>query len=336
MYGFDQGFDVYDESIVKEGLFDSLKGATSPESTRLVTDWLEGWSGQGGKKPFFVFLHLWDVHYDYRPPPPYDTMFDPGYDGPITGDDFLFDPNIKQGMPERDYRHLLALYDGEIRWVDEHVGKVVELLRRLGVLDDTIVVVTSDHGEEFLEHGRKGHGETLYDEAILVPLVVRFPRGVARGRVVAEQVRLMDVAPTVLELAGVAQPDGFGTPAGTEHGATSLARAVAPDDPADVPALVAFATTTMGKTTRSGMRRPDAKLVVQSPGPPRPEVYDLKRDPHERTNLARGAAAPELVRGLEEQLAAWQSAWHGHESLASALEIPPDQAARLRALGYID
>ncbi len=336
MYGFDQGFDVYDESIVAEGLFDSLLGVTSPESTRLVTRYLEEWNTAGRKKPFFVFLHLWDVHYDYQPPPPYDTMFDPDYDGPITGKDFLFDPNIRKGMPERDYAHVLALYDGEIRFVDEHIGRIVDHLRTLGVLDETVVVVTSDHGEEFLEHGRKGHGETLYDEVLLVPLVIRFPPGVARGRVIAEQVRLMDVAPTILALAGVPRPEAFGTPPGTEHGALSLASALAPRSPADVPELVAFSTTTMAKATRSSTRRPDAKLIVHSPGPPRPELYDLKNDPREQSNLARGASPPSFLRSLEEQLAAWQSTWQEHDQLASALQVPPDQRERLRALGYVD
>jgi len=336
MYGFDQGFDLYDESIVADGLLDSLTGLTSPESTRLVTGYLESWDAGGRQKPFFVFLHLWDVHYDYNPPPPYDTMFDPDYVGPVTGRNFLLDPHVKPGMDPRDLAHVRALYDGEIRYTDEHLGKIVALLERMGVLDDTIVVVTSDHGEEFFEHGRKGHGEVLYDETLLVPLVLRFPRAIAAGKVVTEQARMMDLAPTLLELAGVAAPSGFGTPEGTPDGALSLARYVAPGARASPPPLAAHSTTTMGKTTRTSVRTQDAKLVVRAPGPPQPELYDLARDAGERSNLAKSDDAHELLGVLEGDLATWRSSWSGQKQLASVLEVPSDQRDRLRALGYVE
>ncbi|MEW6270192.1 MAG: sulfatase [Thermodesulfobacteriota bacterium] len=335
MYGFDQGFDLYDESIVKDGLFDSLRGATSPESTRLVSEYLERWDRDGRQKPFFVFLHLWDPHYDYNPPPPYDTMFDPHYAGTITGNDFLTNPKVRPDMDRRDLEHIVALYDGEIRYTDEHLGRLVDLLRRLGVLDDTVVVVTADHGEEFFEHGRKGHGEVLYDETMLVPLVIRFPRAVAPGRVLEEQVRLMDVAPTIIELAGVVPPEAFGTPTGTPHGATSLASFIAADGADELPALVAFGTTKMGKLTRSAVRRQHSKLIVQSPGPPHPEAYDLAADPGERVNLSREPDDEPLVQGLQEELSSWASLWSGGPRYAKVLEVPTSQAERLKALGYI-
>ncbi|HEY8516447.1 MAG TPA: sulfatase [Candidatus Binatia bacterium] len=334
MYGFDQGFDVYDESIVKDGLFEPLRGATSPESTRLVTEYLEGWDRDGRRKPFFVFLHLWDPHYDYDPPPPYDTMFDPDYTGTISGVDFLLNTRVRPDMDRRDLEHIVALYDGEIRYTDEHLGRIVDLLRRLGVLDDTIVVVTADHGEEFFEHGRKGHGEVLYDETMLVPLVIRYPRRVEPGRVIEEQVRLMDVAPTILELAGVEAPADFGTPAGTPHGATSFASALAPDGD-EPPSLLAFGTTKMGKFTRRAVRRLDGKLIVQSPGPPHPEAYDLATDPGERVNLLRQDDKHKLAEDLEGELASWASLWAEGPRYAKSLEVPSSQEERLRALGYI-
>src|SRR5690606_19702043 len=114
---------------------------------------------------------------------------------------------INPGMDPRDLAFLKSQYDGEIRFTDEHLGRIVARLEQMGVLDDTIVVVTSDHGEEFFEHGMKGHAKTLYDEVLRVPLVVRYPRRIGFGQRIAEQVRLMDVPATILGLAGVAPPD---------------------------------------------------------------------------------------------------------------------------------
>jgi arylsulfatase A-like enzyme len=108
-------------------------------------------------------------------------MFDPDYHGTVTGEDFELGTQVHAGMDPRDLEHVVALYDGEIRYTDLYLGKVVDQLRALGVLDHTIVVVTADHGDEFFEHGRKGHKKALYDESILVPLVIRFPEKVRRG-----------------------------------------------------------------------------------------------------------------------------------------------------------
>jgi arylsulfatase len=114
-----------------------------------------------GERSFFAFVHLWDVHFDFTPPAPYDRMFDPDYTGPVTGRDFFFDPAINVAMPARDLEHLVALYDGEIRWTDEIVGRIRADLERLGIADDTLVVITSDHGTELFDHGQKGHRTTL-------------------------------------------------------------------------------------------------------------------------------------------------------------------------------
>jgi choline-sulfatase len=334
MYGFDQGFDLYDDSIAQVPRFESLKGVTSPKSVALITRYLEDWSKGGRRKPFFVFFHLWDVHFDYNPPPPYDSMFDPDYEGNVTG--VLLDRSINRNMNPRDLAHVVALYDGEIRYTDEHLGEVLETLRKLGILDDTIVVVTADHGEEFFEHGRKGHGQALYDETLLVPLVIRYPRAVAAGRVVSDQVRLMDVAPTVLELAGVPAPAGFGTPPGTKYGAVSVASALRPeDDAAEAPSLLAFSRTTMGKYTRTSVRTEGAKLILRSPGPMRVKYFDLRRDPDEKTNLSDDPAVAGSAQKLGLTLLSWLGHWNAQPKFASPLDLPASQADRLRALGYI-
>ena len=129
--------------------------------------------GGGRRKPFFLFVHYWDCHYDYIPPKPYDTMFDPDYQGIIDGKDIAWRTDIAPGMDRADLNHILALYDGEIRLTDEHVGRILKKLKDAGLYDDTLIIVTSDHGEEFLEHGSVKHGHTLFQELVHVPLILK-------------------------------------------------------------------------------------------------------------------------------------------------------------------
>jgi arylsulfatase A-like enzyme len=171
-----------------------------------------------------MFVHLWDVHYDFIPPSPYDTMFDPDYSGSVTGENFFFDRSINPDMPRRDLEHLVALYDGEIAWTDEYLGRIIARLETLGVLDDTIIAVTSDHGTAFFEHGLKGHRNSLFDELIHVPLVIRYPAAIEAGTRVATQTRSIDIGPTLLDLAGLATP-------GDVHGHSLLP--LVWDDPLD-------------------------------------------------------------------------------------------------------
>jgi choline-sulfatase len=131
-------------------------------------------------------------------------MFDPDYAGTVTGANFIDDDSINAHLPPRDLDHLLALYDGEVRWVDDHIARILAAVDELGIADRTAIIVTADHGDEFFEHGSKGHGVTLYREVMQVPLVIR-ARGLTPGAVVDVPVSLTDVAPTVLALLGIEQ-----------------------------------------------------------------------------------------------------------------------------------
>lgn len=170
-----------------------------------------------GKKPWFLFLHYFDVHYDYIPPAPYLTRFDPAYRGAMTGRDFLGNPAI--GVPDpalangwirraspRDTEHLMALCAGEVAWVDQHVERVLARLAQLGQESRTLVVVVSDHGDEFFEHGGIGHRRNLYEELTRIPLLLRLPGKLPAGGVVNGRVSLTDVYPTVLDLLDLPSP----------------------------------------------------------------------------------------------------------------------------------
>jgi arylsulfatase A-like enzyme len=150
---------------------------------------------------------MWDVHYDYEPPAEFDR-FDPGYQGSESGIDVTERYPGTRPPTSRDLQRIVALYDGEIHYTDHNVGRLLDTLQRAGRLDDTLVVLTSDHGEEFREHGMFGHGNTLYEESIHVPLLVRFPARVAAGRAVDEPASLVDLAPTILDLCDLPVPNG--------------------------------------------------------------------------------------------------------------------------------
>ncbi len=159
----------------------------------------------------FLFLHLFDPHEDYVPPPPFDTRFtDRSYSGPIDGRGVSSTGSkIQLGMPAADLEHLIALYDGEIAWSDAQVGRLLDELERTGELADTLVSVTSDHGEEFFEHGGKSHRGNLFAESTRVPWLLHHPSGLPAGQVVEGATGLVDVMPTVMALLGLEVPVGL-------------------------------------------------------------------------------------------------------------------------------
>jgi arylsulfatase A-like enzyme len=335
-YGFNQGFDVYDESAGKGG--HSHRVVTSPELLTLATKWLVGWQQERSGAPFFMFVHMWDPHYDYVPPPPYDTLFDPDYKGDVTADNFAASKKIRPDMDPRDLAHVIALYDGEIRFTDEHLGRLIAYLRTLRVLDDTLVVVTADHGDEFFEHGGKGHATTLYDEIVRIPLVMRFPKRIAVGATVAEQVRLMDVAPTILGIAGVATPADYGNAVSSPDRERDLSTWLSGRATQPFPDLVAFSEMAIFKPIYA-TRRAGGKWIVATPtdAPVRHELYDLANDPGEKNNLAFSPTRPAIVNDLAASAKQWGALWQAqakqHPTVAA--DLPSDHEERLRALGYV-
>ncbi len=333
-YGFARGFDHYDDySAVRISRPAVHRARTSPAVASALTRWLDGWSTTAPHRPFFAFVHLWDVHYDFNPPPPYDRLFDPGYRGDPTrlGLDFENGDAVYAGMPARDLAHVVALYDGEIRYTDDWVGRMLDGFRRRTLLDDTVVIVTSDHGEEFYEHGKKGHRNALYDESIRVPLIIRFPRRVPAGTVVERQVRTIDIAPTILALTDTPSPPDFGLdPTLAPYGGQSLLPLVARGAPT-MPALPAFAD--LQPHGISAVRHPDAKLITSPFGDPTQELFDLEKDPGEHTNLA--PTDPATTTTLQNELTTWHDTARLAAKRAESAPMSPEHKAALKALGYV-
>ncbi|MEQ8765696.1 MAG: sulfatase [Planctomycetota bacterium] len=226
MFGFGQGFDSY-ESVVDFQAYDNpefeLKDLTDEMKQKLgeqdhgshrtvttpeIVDRTIGFIEQNKDERFFAFLHLFDVHSDYIPPEEDWRLFDPDYQGKLDGKNFWFNEKFRPGMNRDDYEHILALYDGEIHFVDRHLQRLFAKLEELGLEEDTLIVITSDHGEEFLEHGGKAHRYTLFDEVLKVPLIFRWKGHIPAGRRHANQVRQVEIMPTILSLLGIRAPEG--------------------------------------------------------------------------------------------------------------------------------
>lgn len=337
VFGLGDGFDVYqscmttiaddlgddalrNESRAPEGK--SHDDVTGPRTLSEVAKWAEA---RPKDQRFFLFVHLWDVHYDFIPPPEYARMFDSDYTGAITGVDFLSNPAVALDMAPRDLQHLLALYDAEIRFTDDNLGKLLDDLDARGMLDDTLVVVTADHGEEFFEHRNKGHQKTLYDEVVRIPLVASWPGHIAPGTVIPDQVRIIDVMPTLLEAAGSRKQRPM---EGVSlwpllRGETVRAR----------PALLELNAD--GREFRALRTLEFKTLDLGRLGAGR---FDLQRDPEELHALT-----PEADAGVKQALVELEQLRHTARELkalvgagARTAEIDAETLERLRQLGYVD
>lgn len=321
-YGFDRGWADYRDDIV--GPDRAMHRLVSSE---LVHARLLEQLDRLGSGPFLLFAHYFDVHYDYAPPPPWDRHFDPGYDGPLTGADFARTTIFRRDLPPRDLEHLIALYDGEIRWVDEWLGRLFGELERRGLAEDALIVVLADHGDEFYDHDQLGHAKNLYDSTLRIPLIVRFPGGRHGGRRVDAPVSLVDVAPTILRAAGLDAPVAWP--------GRDLARAFTSDGLPGAPIIADLNMTSRRRTILLDGWKAIFSLRHGLRAPTRSELYDISRDTRERDD--RAEADSERLEALRQRLEA-----EHHRALEIAARYRREKVRRdpgfdrgLRALGYL-
>jgi arylsulfatase A-like enzyme len=306
-FGVARGFDHY-------GVIESDQ---SPEgAARRVTDaaiaWLEDRS-----EPFFLFVHHFDVHSDYRSLPQHERRFapEPGrFDGRTI--QLLLAIRGDKPIDAADALHLAKLYDAGIFQLDAELARFFAWLRERGRLEDTLVIVTSDHGEEFLEHGGLLHGSTHYQELLRVPLLLG-GAGVPAGVRIAAPVSTVDVAPTVLSLLGVPAPPGVD--------GIDLSPLWRGEDADPGRALMAEAASPVLRTVRRGRH----KLIIRAENGDR-ELYDLSEDPGESRDLA--STQTELADSLAAEAVGLARAAREPEPAA---ELTPEQKAHLRSLGYL-
>ena len=286
-WGLNRGFAEYNDNFeyAQPG---GMPGQVERRAEAVIDAALE-WLRQPREGPWFAWVHLYDPHSPYSAPEPYLSRY---ADRP---------------------------YDAEIAYADAQIGRLLDELDSDGELDNTVVVLTADHGEGLGEHDEPGHGMFLYDTTILVPLVIRLPDRLGEGREVGEQVQLIDVAPTILELVGVAIPESFSglslTPFFQGEGGSSR---------------VAYSETYyprwhFGWQELHALRKDGFKYILA----PNEELYDLRSDPTEINNLV--AQEPARVAALREEV----ERIRGGGVLTAPGRLSGEATERLRALGYI-
>ncbi len=204
-FGFHRGFQHFDCQGVASG--NSLRKAGPT-----VDDFLSWLDSSDGNQPFFAAVHFYDPHIPYKAPEPFMSMYtDPGYSGDYgdswgEGVNEMMAINLGQVVPEpADIANLIALYDGELTYMDAEIGRMLASLRTRGLAENTLIIVVGDHGEEFLEHDGIEHGRTLYEETTHVPLILAGP-GFNGGRVISQSVGQLDIAGTIAAVAEIEFP----------------------------------------------------------------------------------------------------------------------------------
>ena len=300
------------------------------------------------ERPFFIWLYYWDPHAPYQPPEQYLELIDRAADGPsdfppeerrlpaVRGSNLLLLAQLNRGtikLTEAQRSEMVRLYDGEIAFVDEGIGQVATALKRMGLWDNTLVILSADHGEAFGEHGLYYHSHSLYEEEIRVPCVVKPPHFGASGREIAGLVRNMDISPTILDYCGVTAPENI-------QGRTLRPFIVSQQNP-HLPSCLETHSAQKKKHLMA-YRTEDHKLIDQLPAEAT-ELYDLKADPEERNNLLTagpsggGQSIPELENHLRrEMLTALGVTSPAELELGNVTAMDPETRERLKALGYID
>jgi arylsulfatase A-like enzyme len=324
--GFTQGFDVYKGSESKGHDHMSTQGVT--EQSLEILDQLAKRDA-----PFLLFVHYFDPHFNYLAHREVD--FAPPRVGRLDGSQDIHQlRRMLARLSKEEIAYLMDLYDEEIHFTDAGIGRLLERLRELDLYDTTLIVVSSDHGEEFRDHGWLGHTRTLYQELVRVPMVISAPGHRSAARVVEEPVSLVSITPTILELVGIEEP-------GARFHGPSLAGRVRgePGDgaPAYVLAEVGFLPPGMPQGPKRAFKKtlvgPRYKLIRDEESGAL-ELYDLIEDPGETNNLAD--AKPEvrdrMLRELDAQLARAREG----ATQPDIKHLTEEEIETLRELGYVD
>jgi arylsulfatase A-like enzyme/tetratricopeptide (TPR) repeat protein len=293
--GLDRGFDQYSDQFEADTDDTRFLNTIQRRGDETLGEALEWLQKVPREERLFLWLHLYDPHDPYTPPEPYAS------------------------------RYAGRLYDGEVAWSDELVGRLDAALERQGLKDETLLVVTSDHGEGLGEHGENLHGFFIYQATLHVPLLLRGP-GIPAGQRLEVTAQTVDLLPTTLELLGIPPP------AAAHLAGRSLAPALrgggVPERPAYAESLIPLLH--FGWSDLRMLREGRFKYIAA----PRPELFDLKEDPRETRNLAASepAKAEAMRAALSPYLEAERSAAQPGRARAT---VPPDLLEKLGALGYL-
>jgi len=331
-FGFNRGFDSWitrTEPASAGGKVSAKRVAN--DTFHMYDDWFApSWLGARRRRPLLLYLHFMEPHAPYDPPAHVRARIagppPPGVDDAVANAKLVDIGRWDELSPEEVAR-LEALYDAEVAELDGRLSRIFDGLGSRGLLDHAIVVFTADHGEEFREHGGLQHGNTLYQESVRIPLFV-VGAGVPAGRVVTDRVSLLDVAPTVLDLAGLPPEPRFEGQSLTSHFAGARAADI-------VLQLLPTGEKVDVRRHAAALVHENAKLLVPPKDSDRgPELYDLATDPHETHTHPPSLAAQAPT--LESLLATRDATLATRAGTAERGTLSEAERARLRALGYAD
>jgi len=299
-FGFDRGFDHYDSSA--RGIEQGIRKLTSVLPERF-------------EKPTFLLYHTYEIHSDYRPPKEYREMFGSYASDLRPTSDVLLELNKRDAAEpsEEDIAFLIGRYDGGIRYADDQLRVLFAELEARDFFDRFLVVITSDHGEEFGDHGHFLHQGYLYEELLKVPLILTGDR-ITGGQVVTTLASTVDIAPTVLSYVGIGAP--------TEMVGRDLLQPIVDS----APVFAQYGPRRYAVRTERYKLIEDRKARVL-------ELFDLTVDPNEQVNLAD--IETEVVSELRGKLEQFRKENAPPPREATTVPIDPEHAERLRALGYL-
>lgn len=295
--------------------------ASTSDVTKLAIRWLES----NHQRNFFLWIHYLDPHSPYSPP----TDFLPeGEPPPGLGTGVGVGKNMKLVRSPAQLEWVKSLYRGEVRFVDENIGKILDSLKLLNIYDESLIILTSDHGEEFWEHGSLEHGHSLYNEVLRVPLIIKLPESSSKGQI-GTPVSTQSITPTILNLCGIARDNeyisvGSLSPLG---GSNREAFNVQP----------VISTGLLYYEDRVSVIF-DGLKYIRSLLTNREELYDLTRDPKEQTSIAN--VSPEKTRKMREILGqhdkeAKKLREHYRIDEVKGIKLNRERKQRLKSLGYM-
>ena len=326
------------DSAVWKG-FDTKVRARRHYLTRSSTKWLH----EHHRDRIFLWVHFFEPHKPYMPPPSYDKMFtDPNYNGRVNGSSRQMASITARGINLRpaDLNHLIALYDGSIRYVDYQITRILSELKGLDIYDDSLIIVTADHGEDLYQHNKYFfHAGSIHDSSLHIPFIMKLPNGDKGPMSIPDIVESIDIAPTILELASLTAPDAF-------EGQSLMPLIRGQNNPG------AFQAAYSEWRNMILSIRTDRYRYIYNPNNHHPkvlsrfpdwgyfvaeeELYDIQKDPGESDNIV--LREPEVANELKNRLFEWSNykRWKGNDSIEKQDKfIPPEIIERLRSLGYL-
>ncbi len=320
-FNYHQGFDV----------FEQVGGDIPRPSGALVREKAMKWLQGKPKRPFFLYIHFMDVHGPYIPPYPYNTLFKSEKMRELTPQEYMKLRYLKvEG--QMDLNFYINQYDGEIRYCDYHIGKIIQYLKSEDLFEKSIIIITSDHGEAFFEHGACDHGFTLYNEEIKVPLLMRLPESMDSEININIKPQLIDIGVTILDIIGTEFPyevDGLSL---VSHGKKRMKEQVR---------KTIYSEEYMKGFPKVAMIEEDMKYIYHIPQEKIVEIYNLSKDEGEEENLLTNDAliSSNDQNQKEKDILTWLHLREAQRNRISEkreqAEIDPRTLEQLKSLGYI-